>query len=202
MVGSDPYIVVPVLQQTPDAEVGQTVRDTIASHALCRDAVKTGIGGNPHFAATALEKASDKVTNNVMMRSRGEVGRLASRQMVHTTPFCAHPRGTILREIQVAYGCAWYARKLQGDCNPAGDLEGLLSDHPNAPVRRAGDAAKLSAETRQRSEADLCLLQAYQPVWRSYPEAMVGVLEDAKHSFYRKQAFVPDACQLPIPIGP
>jgi hypothetical protein len=63
-VGPDPYVIVAVLEETPDAEVSQTVCETIACNSLRGDMVKPNVGGDPHFAMAALEKPADEVAGN------------------------------------------------------------------------------------------------------------------------------------------
>src|ERR1035437_4147455 len=124
--------------------------------------------------------------------------------MEDSAPFCAHPGGTVLRAINTAYWRASQTRKRYGNCRRTRDPEGLLSDDPNIAVRGTRYSAKVIGFSKpgKRYNANLALHQTHQPILRSYPEAMVVILENAMHGIDRIQAFVTDAREYPVPIGP
>src|ERR1039458_4026068 len=124
--------------------------------------------------------------------------------MENSAPFCAHPGGPVLRAIDTSYWRALQARKRRADCLRPRDPEGFLSDDPNIAVRGTRYSAIVIGFSKigKRYNANLGLHQAHQPVLRSYPDAMVGILEDAMHGIDRIEAFVTDSRKYPVPIGP
>src|SRR5664279_4117936 len=107
--------------------------------------------------------------------------------MIDAAPLCAHPGGPVLRAIDTPYWRALQARKRYGNCRHTRDPEGFLSNDPNIAVRGTRYSAIVIGFSKigKRYNANLGLHQAHQPVLRSYPDAMVAVLENATHGIDR-----------------
>src|ERR1017187_794665 len=124
--------------------------------------------------------------------------------MIDTAPLSADPGGPVLRAINTAYWRASQAGKRYCNLRRTRDSEGFLSDHPNVAVWGTRYSAIVIGFSKpgKRYNANLALHQTHQPILRSYPEAMVGILEDAMHGIDRIEAFVTDSRKYPVPIGP
>src|ERR1035438_1268664 len=192
-VGSYPNIMVAILAETLDIEVGQTVGDSVTGYPRCGDAEETDVGCNPNLSATALKEAANEVTNHVVARSAGEACRIRSRKMIDAAAVCAHPGRTILCAIQAPYGCVLQTRKLEGNRHSSRDLERIPGNHPNIACRRAGYCAVVIVEAWKLDKTNLASLQTNQPVLSSYPDTMIAIFEDAQNCINRQKAFIADA---------
>src|SRR5208282_6650946 len=135
LVGPNPDIMVVVLEETPNADVGKAVSSAVAGYTFRRDAIESAVGGDPHVAPGALEKAAYKVTCDVVPRSIGIVHDLSVIQMIGAASACTNPGRTIPCAIDSAYGSVSETGEIQRSWNPVRDAEGTLDNHPDFAVR-------------------------------------------------------------------
>src|SRR5208282_2430107 len=135
LIGPNPDIMVVVLEETPNADVGKAVSSAVAGYTFRRDAIESTVGGDPHVAPGTLEKTAYEVTCDVVPRSIGIVHDLTVIQMIGAASARTNPGRTIPCAIDRAYGSVSETGEIQRSWNPVRDAESTLDNHPDFAVR-------------------------------------------------------------------